>query len=256
MKKPKVLFVDIETSPILGSVWALFDQNVGLNQIEKDWHVLSWAAKWAGEKNVVYMDQSHARNVEDDRYILKGVWKLLDEAEVVVGQNSKRFDIKKLNARFIINGMKPPSPFRQIDTLQIAKKHFGFTSNKLEYMSGKLCPDEKKLTKREFAGFELWKECLAGNKAAWAEMKRYNIQDVIALEAVYNKLQPWDNTTRLYSGEADSPRCNCGSYDIQRRGFNITNAGKFQRYQCQDCGAWYSDKDNLVPREQRQSRLK
>ena len=86
------------------------------------------------------------------------MWKLLDEADIVIGQNSKAFDIKKLNARFIIHGMQPPSSYRQIDTKILAKKHFNFTSNKLEYLSDKLNVKYKKQTKRKFSGFEMWKE--------------------------------------------------------------------------------------------------
>ena len=134
--KPKILIYDIETAPILGYVWGLWQNNVGLNQIESDWYALSWSAKWLGspEDEVMYMDQRHAKNIEDDSKMLKDIWKLLDEADIVITQNGKKFDQKKLNARFIMHGMKPPNSYRHIDTLQIAKRVFGFTSNKLEYM--------------------------------------------------------------------------------------------------------------------------
>src|SRR5271165_5802739 len=138
---PKVLVLDIETAPLLGYVWSIWEQNVALNQINSDWHVLSWAAKWLGDSpdKMLYMDQRNAKNIEDDTKILEEIWRLLDEADVVITQNGKSFDIKKLNARFAINGMQPPSSFKQIDTKIIAMKHFGFTSNKLEYMTDKLC---------------------------------------------------------------------------------------------------------------------
>jgi transposase-like protein len=29
---------------------------------------------------------------------------------------------------------------------------------------------------------------------------------------------------------------------LKRRGFNLTKAGKYQRYQCNDCGAWSSER--------------
>jgi hypothetical protein len=81
---PRVLLFDIETAPILGYVWRLWDQNVALNQIASDWYVLAWAAKWRGEKEVHYMDQRFAPDMENDKAILKGIWKLLDEADIVV----------------------------------------------------------------------------------------------------------------------------------------------------------------------------
>src|SRR5690606_7750710 len=123
---PKILFLDIETAPILAYVWNLWDQDVGLNQIKSDWFILAWAAKWLGDpaSKIIYRDQSRAKNIEDDSQILREMWKLLDEADIIVTQNGKAFDEKKLNARFILNGMKPPSSFKHIDTAQIAKKKF------------------------------------------------------------------------------------------------------------------------------------
>ena len=254
MNKPKVLLLDIETRPLLAYCWALFDQNVALNQIETDWCILSWAAKWLGDPDskIVYKDQRGSKDIEDDKKLLKDIWDLLNEADVVIGQNSKRFDIKKLNTRFILNGMSPPSPFRQIDTLSIAKKNFAFTSNKLEYMSSVLCPEDKKSDHHKFPGFSLWKECLKGNIEAWDEMEKYNKKDVVALESLYNKLQPWDNTIN-FNVFTDSEKivCNCGSTKLQKRGFNFTNKSKFQRYHCRSCGKWTSGSINLFSKEKK-----
>lgn len=257
MKKssgPKVLVYDIETAPILGYVWQLWDQNVGLNQIKADWYVLSWGAKWLGSDKIMYMDQRGTKNVEDDRKILEGIWKLLDEADIVVTQNGKKFDQKKLNARFILNGMKPPSSYKHIDTLQLAKKHFGFTSNKLEYMADKINIKYKKLKHETYSGFELWKQCLAGNIKAWKEMERYNKHDVLSLEELYTKLIPWDSTINfnMYNAEI-SFKCRCGSEDFQRNGYHYTSSGKFQRFSCKTCGAETRDKKNLFDKDKRES---
>lgn len=253
-KGPKVLLLDIETAPIIGYVWGLWDNNVALNQIHSDWHVLSWSAKWLGDKKIMYEDQRKAKNIEDDKKLLKRIWELLDEADVIVTQNGKKFDIKKLNARFIINGYQPPSSFKHIDTLAIAKKHFGFTSNKLEYMTGKLCLTHKKLKVKKFQGFELWKECLAGNLEAWNEMERYNKVDVLALEELYHILSPWDNSVNfnLYS-DSEEHVCNCGSTSFLKRGFYYTNTGKFQRLRCNECGKETRLRENLFDKEKRKS---
>lgn len=247
MKQPKVLFIDIESAPITGYVWNIWEQSLALNQIKTDWHLLSWSAKWFGQSKLLYQDQRKAKRVEDDSSLLKGVWKLLDEADIVVGQNSRKFDIKKLNARFIINGMQPPSSYKQIDTLVLARKHFGFTSNKLEYLSDKLCIKHKKLKHAKFSGFELWKECLAGNQAAWKEMERYNKADVLALEEVYTRLIPWDSTINfnLYSDEVENV-CKCGSKDFKRHGFFYTSVGKYQRFKCLKCGSESKDRTNQL----------
>lgn len=259
MKKPKVLIVDIETAPIKAFVWDLWDQNVALNQIHTDWHILSWAAKWLGDppSKTMYADQSNEKNVENDFKALKKIHALLDEADVIITQNGRRFDQKKLYARFILNGMKPPSPFKHIDTLVIAKKNFAFTSNKLEYMSSKLCTKYKKLIgDRKYQGFTLWSECLKGNKAAYKEMKKYNIYDVLALEELYGKLQPYDNTINfnLYH-DSEEVSCNCGSTHFEKRGYAMTTTGKFHRYQCKECGKWHRGKENLLSKDKRKKLL-
>jgi len=254
MSGAKVLLIDIETAPIEAHVWQLFDQNVGLNQIVKDWSVLSWSAKWLGKKTVYYEDVSKQKNKRDDSKILKGIWKLMDEADIIVGQNSTSFDVKKLNARFVINGMTPPSGYRQQDTRRMAKKIFGFTSNKLEYMADKLCTKYKKLKHKNFAGHELWTECLKGNKKAWREMQLYNKHDVLATEELYNKLKAWDNTINFDVFRNDEQNlCDCGHPAFRKWGFRFTNGGKFQRLKCKACGKDHTAKLNLLSKEKRKS---
>ena len=253
---PKVLLFDIETAPILGHVWQLWENNVALNQVESDWYILSWSAKWLGadDDDVIYMDQRKARDIENDKRILKGIWKLLDKADVVITQNGKSFDQKKLNARFILNGMQPPSSYKHIDTKIIAKKHFAFTSNKLEYMTDKLCVKYKKLKHTLFPGFEMWKECLAGNQEAWKEMERYNKQDVLALEELYTKLIPWDSSINFnVYHDGTQNFCKCGSSTFIKNGFYYTNVSKFQKYRCKECGAETRDRANMFSKEKKQS---
>lgn len=254
---PKVLVFDIETSPVLARVWGLWQQNVGLNMIKEDWFVLSYAAKWLGVDGVIYEDLRG--RIDDtvkgyrDAELLSGIWNLLNEADIVITQNGKKFDVKKLNARFVINGFQPPSVFKHIDTLQIAKRIFGFTSNKLEYMTDKLCVNFKKLKHGEFPGFDLWKECLADNIKAWEEMEKYNKHDVLSLEELYNKLSAWDDrhpNFNLYT-EAEGRVCRCGSDEFTRNGYAYTQVSKFQKYRCIKCGAETRGRKNLFTKEER-----
>src|SRR4051812_26678786 len=132
--QPKVLIFDIETAPITAYTWGLFDQNIGLNQIKSDWHLLSWGAKWLGESKVMYMDNSQAKNIEDDKDLVAGLAKLLNEADIIITQNGDSFDVKKLNARAVINGLPPIKRCASTDILKESRKVFKFTSHKLEYM--------------------------------------------------------------------------------------------------------------------------
>lgn len=256
---PKILVFDIETAPILAYVWGLFDQNVGLNQIHKDWHVMSWSAKWVGQKEVFYHDQRNAKSIEDDSEILKIIWSLLDEADIVLTQNGIRFDSKKLNARFVANGFNPPSSYRHIDTCVLAKKYFSFTSNKLEYMTHKFNKRYKKLKHSKFSGFELWSECLRGNLKAWDEMKKYNMYDVLALEELYlNTLRKWDRSINysVFSSSFEH-RCSCGSTEmVEHKKKKSTNSGIFKRYTCFHCGNEMFSRVNELSKVKRGSLLK
>lgn len=232
MSKPKILIIDIETAPMEVFAWGLYDQNIALNQIKKDWSIMSFAAKWLDKKEVIQQDISDYTELQ----LLSRLWILLNDADIVVGQNSKQFDIKKINARFIQHELSPPSSYQQIDTRQLAKKYFGFTSNSLEYMSDKLCKKYKKLKHKKFPGMELWTECLKGNKKAWTAMAEYNIFDVLATEELYKKLQPWDNSINfnVFYGD-EGAYCPCGSTDFYKNGYTYSSRGKFQRYSCKKC---------------------
>lgn len=254
MKKqngPKILLIDIETSPLEAFVWGIGDQSIGLNQIKEDTSVLSWSAKWLGNSQIMYQDNRKSKNVRDDKQLLEGIHKLLNEADIVVGQNSKSFDVKRLNARFAVHNFKVTKPFKQIDTLVLARKYFKFTSNKLEHLCKTLGLKHRKRKSAEFPGMELWKECLVGNLKAWKEMELYNKDDVLTLEDLYNKLAPYGTGIdfNIYRTDLETLTCNCGSTNLQKRGFNHNATGKYQRYQCGNCHSWMSSKINLEAKD-------
>lgn len=193
---PKVLILDIETAPMVGYLWGLFDQNIPLNMIKKDWFILSWTAKWLHENKVMYKDQRGKKDkaLENDKALLVPLWKLIDEADIILGQNSNAFDLKKINSKFLEHNLGVPSPYKKIDTYVLAKKHFSLTSNKLEYMSKKFNTKYKKQDHEEFSGFKLWDECMKGNLKAWKCMEKYNNFDVLATEELFLKLAEFDNS--------------------------------------------------------------
>lgn len=257
----KVLIFDIETAPIIAHVWGLWENNVGLNQIVEDWHVMSWSAKWRGapDSETMYMDQRNQKHVEDDKKLLEAIWDLLDEADTVITQNGKSFDQKKLNARFVIKEIRnshPPSSYKHEDTKLMAKRHFAFPSYKLEYMTDKLCKKYKKLKHKEFAGHEMWTECLKGNLDAWNAMEEYNKYDVLALEELYEVLVPWQGIAgvnfNLYH-EDEENTCKCGSKKFSKNGFYYTSVGKYQRFKCTGCGAESRNRKNLFSQEKKDS---
>lgn len=246
---PKVLIFDIETAPLLASVWQAWKQNVGMKQLNKDWYMLSWAAKWLDEDYVMYMDCRD--DGLDDKNLLLGLHKLLNEADIVITHNGDKFDIPKVRSRMLTQGIMPFSPIKSIDTCKVSKKMFGETYNSLGWLSKKLCPETEKYSHSNFPGFELWKECIQGNMEAWEEMEAYNKQDVVSLEGVYKKLLPWINNhpnMALYNSDEELQCPKCASKEVNFRGYAYTNVSKFRRFQCKSCGGWGRLRVNEVSR--------
>lgn len=257
MREPKLLITDIETLPLTASVWGLFDQNVGLSMIQDDWAMLSFAAKWYGKRKTFYDDTRAAASIRDDKDIVAQLVALLDEADVVIGHNVKKFDMKKLRARAVQHGLKPFREPKIIDTMLMARSVGAFTSNKLEYLTKTLCSAHKS-THGKYPGFELWLGVMRNEDAAWAEMKKYNIQDVKVTEQLYEVLRPWarglPNLGAFYGDE--QRRCpRCGSVNVHEHGTVNTNVSEYIQYVCSDCGGYSRSRTTINTRNKRKNTL-
>ena len=246
MSNPKILLFDIETAPSTSYIWGLWQEVKSTDFIISDWYVMCWSAKWLGEKDMMSSSlpefQEYKTDREYDKGILVKLHKLLDEADIVIAHNGKKFDCKKINTRFIRHGLRPPSPFRVVDTLTIAKKEFAFTSNRLDSLGQFLDVGRKVKT----GGFELWKKCMAGDKKAWDRMVRYCRGDVRLLERVYKKMLPYSTNHPKLDVFTSGVKCmNCQSKNVHYRGYAATNSHKYRRFQCQKCGAWGRERKSL-----------
>ena len=242
---PRILFYDIESAPALGWVWGIWEQDV--IEIEQDWFMLSFAYKWEGEKTVLVRSlpefKAYKKDKINDCELVKELWKLMDEADIVVGHNVDGFDNKKANSRFLVHGLKPTAPYKTIDTLKIARKHFKFDSNRLDDLARYLKIGRKLPT----SGKKTWLDCIRGNMKAWSVMTKYNVQDVRLLYGVHQKLHPWATNylnMAVYVGE-DGLCPHCTKDSLQKRGPGYTKTGVHQRFQCQGCYAWSRGKTEV-----------
>lgn len=233
---PKILTIDIETSPSLAYVWKIWDENIGINQLVDVTETLCFSAKWYGQKKTMFFS-SYEHGPET---MVKEAYELIDQADIIIHWNGKRFDMPHLSREFLLAQMTPPSPVQQIDLMQVVRQRFKFTSNKLDFVAQQLGVGSKI---HKGVDFTLWKGCMDGDPEAWKTMEKYNRQDVVITEKVFDKIKPWLGglmNVGLFTG--DSFACNiCGSESLQRRGFKYKKKTIVQQYACMDCGAWATD---------------
>jgi hypothetical protein len=231
----RIISWDIETAPNLGWCWGKYDQTI--NNYEQEWYMLSWSAKVYGSDEVITRCLADYKGYkpmsQDDSNLVKELHALLSTADITVAHNGEKFDIRRANTRFLLNGLPPPRPYRSIDTLKVAKKYFSFNSNRLDDL-GQVMGLGRKV---KHDGFDLWKGCMMGDAKSWEQMKAYNAQDVLLLEKIYTQMRSWITNhpnVSLMSNMAEA--CSvCTSRNLIRRGFHYTTTGRSPRFQCKDC---------------------
>lgn len=237
-RKPRTLIYDIETAPIVGTVWGKYEQN--LIWSIQDWYILCFSYRWLGERkrtqSVGLPDYKlYKKDPSNDLEVVRELHRLFNEADIVVAHNGNSFDQKKSQARMILHGFDPPSPYQQVDTKLVARRSFNFTSNKLDDLG-----EYFKIGKKYKTDAELWRKCMAGDKEAWKYMRRYCDRDVELLEKIYLRMRPWDKqhpNLAVISGAPDV----CGKCGENKgfvsNGFDYTRTGKYHRFQCKNCRA-------------------
>ncbi len=229
-EKPKILTLDIETSPNLAYTWGLFKQNISINQIDTPGKILCFAAKYLDTNHIeLYSDWEHGQIG-----MLRAAAHLIEEADAVVTYNGDGFDLKWFQAEFFAKGIPMPPPVTSIDLYKTVRNKMRFLSNKLDYVANYIGIGKK--VKHE--GFDLWRKVIDGDRKAQARMERYCRGDVRLTEKLYKRLRPYI-VNHPHMGMTKSQDCGaCGSSRVQSRGYRRTRAMRVQRLHCQNCGSW------------------
>lgn len=230
--EPRTLIFDLETFPNLLYSWRLWEGHA--LEVKEFSTICCFSAKWLGGKQVTKALVDYPKRTAE-RDLIADLWKLVDEADIIIAHNGRGFDFGRMNAQFIKWGFNPPSPAQKIDTKQVAKKVFGFESNSLD----NLCQLLELGHKMETGGYDLWRKCMAGDSKAWAKMKKYNAYDVTLLERLYLKLRPWmpcHPNVSLFSDRGACPKC--GKKALISRGLYRSTTRTYQRFQCRECNGW------------------
>lgn len=245
--KPKILIFDIETAPMRAYVWKRWKENISLDQTISEWFVLCFAAKWLDSTQIISERLTREEVLkENDLRITTSLWNLFDEADIVVAHNGLAFDVVKMKSRFLIAGLPPTTPYKIIDTLVIARKEFGFSSNKLDALAGYFGINHKDKTE-----FKLWSDCLEGKEEALKQMQIYNVHDTEILEQVYLKLRPWvsnhPNLGVYIESEASiCPYCGNSSM-VPSESYYYTRVNKYTLLRCPKCGGMARSRISCYP---------
>jgi hypothetical protein len=230
----KILTLDIETGPNTAYVWHLFGDYVSLDKLQSSTQMLTWSAKFLGDKEV------HYREITDPSFLLD-LYLLLEEADAVVTFNGDNFDMKHINREFVEAGFKPVRPCASIDLYKAVKQNFKFPSNKLDYVAQRLLG----IRKLDTGGMGLWTAFLDGCPKARNKMRRYNIRDVRITERLYRKLRPWIKN-HPYSadfevdfGDTKHTCPVCASKTATEYRPRRTRCFAIQQMNCNSCGHWF-----------------
>lgn len=236
--KMKVLLFDTENFPNLVFTWGIFEQDV--IKVVRPKMVCSIAWNWLGESKIHVRTLASYRGYKKDLYnnykLMQEFHKQMMKADIVIGYNGDKFDIRMVNTEFLRHKMKPLPPFKSVDPLKVNRAKFSFNSNKMDAIAEELGLPRKK----KHEGFTLWEKCYYGDMKAWKRMEAYNKQDVPVLKAIYLRVRPWmTNHPNMNALDGHLGCTVCKSTNFHKRGQVIVGGGFKHRYQCQDCFKWF-----------------
>jgi uncharacterized protein YprB with RNaseH-like and TPR domain len=232
----KILVYDIEVAPMIVATFGRYEADAIWTEQEQ--YILSIAYKWHGERGTKVLSLPQyprfKKDRRDDTDMLKEFYDVVIKADMLLGHNIDRFDTRLIQGFFLKSGLPPTPKIPSIDTLKIARKHFKLPSNRLDDIGEYLGIGRKIKT-----DWSLWKSCMEGDEKAFKKMERYNRQDVILTERVFDIISPWGVKQNIAFIGGETTGCpHCGSKDLQSRGFSFTKTAKKRRFQCKGCGSW------------------
>lgn len=246
MSDPKIVFLDIETVPIMREVWEFFPQlsdypgqtlKASINS------VLCVGYRILGEKVTKSINTwdfpEWEHTVNDDRPTLKAISEILKDADAVVTHNGKRFDWKFLQTRMLIQKLPFLEKIAHVDTCSIAKGNLYLFNNRLNTLAQATC-HQKKL---ENGGWKLWVKCGRDKDPKALElMAKYCRKDVSLLEPIFKRLRPLikniPNHNLFQVAQGEKHCCpNCGSTKLKSEGTRVKGLKLYRRLYCQSCGS-------------------
>lgn len=241
---PIIAALDFETTPLEAFSWGP-KWEANLLDIIKHSQILSFTFKWVDGKQITkgWVDYKGYKPGHDtEKVMIEEIVSLINKVDIITGHNCKDFDIKVLNARLAFYNMKPPRPYKVVDTKTEAKKYLRLPSYSLD----DICNYFGIPRKEHHKGFPMWIGCMAGVKSDWNTMLKYNKKDGWIQEQVYLRIRPFMKNHPNFGMYKSGLVCgNCGSDDLNWEGWHKTKTCKYHSFSCKDCGAWGRDTKNV-----------
>lgn len=242
--KPNVLVFDIEISLALYKAYPQKKpQYLGSRQLIQDQFFICAAWQWEGAKkinSVSLLDDMprFEKDYRDDYHVVKTLYDVISEADMIVGHNIQAFDWKKLLAKAMLYDLGAIPEKKYFDTLKMARKA-GFSYNDLGFLAKKFGFENK----ADHAS-DMWDRCLVGDPTAIREAVTYCKKDVPPAMSLYQRFRPYFPTQinhNLFRGDGVECCPVCGSTEFIQYGHRYTSTGKTKTYKCSSCGKRFTD---------------
>lgn len=238
----KGLVLDTENSYATAAIFNRFDdRGIPAENILTDWafHCAAW--KLLGSKKVESVSvlddpKRFKKDHLDDFIVVKTLFDVLSSVDFIIGHNIDNFDLKKFAVRASFHGLGALPPIKTVDTYKIAKKHFAFTSNSLDFLLKFYGEKEKFKTSHG-----LWLKALKGEPPAFKELVDRCEKDVLDAEKIYKEFLPFITNHPNYNAYNrtihNCPNCNSTRTTVHKH-LVLASGAKYTQYQCKDCGKY------------------
>jgi hypothetical protein len=192
-----VLYLDVEVSKSQMFNYGLRVPSgyISPDNLIHEYYIICWSAAYIDGERLWHdcVSPAEARRWTDEK-ILGKIQRLMQSADIIAGHNVDIYDIKRLNTRFLLNGLEPVTEKKTIDTLKIARRKFKFESNRLDYISTRLG-----FRPKDDITNEDWNRIVAtGDKETLQKVDTYCQGDVKNGMDIYRKLSKYSGKKDFY----------------------------------------------------------
>ena len=190
-KKIKVVVFDLETSPSKFWGWGTGEQYVDVKMLVQgsETRLITSQHMYSLDKKAIALEWNLSnKGIGDDSEIVKKLVPILNAADIVVGQNSKAFDIKVLQERAKILRLPPVSIDFMLDTLTHSRGSFRSMSHRLDYRS-----KQYGLGGKNKMEMQDWIDIVEGKTSPKKKMIPYGLKDVLDTDKIFWLELPYYN---------------------------------------------------------------